>query len=57
MMCASATIQNKSAGGAVMRAGRHYWAAESIRVGTNWRGLIGLHFDISNRLQAGSVSS
>jgi hypothetical protein len=48
MMCASATIQKKSPGGAVMRAGRHYWAAESIRVGTN---------DISNRLQAGSVSS
>jgi hypothetical protein len=36
---------------------RHYWAAESIRLGTNWRGLIGLHFDMCNRLQAGRVSS
>jgi hypothetical protein len=36
---------------------RHYWGDESMRDGSNWQGLIGLHFDICNRLQAARVSS
>jgi hypothetical protein len=31
---------------------RRWWAIESARVGTDWRGLISLHFEICNRLQA-----
>jgi hypothetical protein len=31
-----------------------WWRAESERIGTDWRGLISLHFQICNRLQAAS---
>jgi hypothetical protein len=33
---------------------RAWWAAESERVGTNWRSLIELHLKICDRLQASS---
>jgi hypothetical protein len=36
---------------------RAWWSAEAEAGGTNWRGLIGLHFDVCNRLQAAQVSS
>jgi hypothetical protein len=31
---------------------RAWWAAETDRIGTNWRGLINLHFETCRRLQA-----
>jgi hypothetical protein len=33
---------------------RRWWRAESKRIGSDWHSLIGLHFQICNRLQASS---
>jgi hypothetical protein len=33
---------------------RRWWTVESARVGSDWRSLISLHFEICNRLQASS---
>jgi hypothetical protein len=33
---------------------REFWRAESARIGSNWKSLIQLHFEICNRLQASS---
>jgi hypothetical protein len=33
---------------------REWWRAESRQLGTDWRGLISLHLEICNRLQAAS---
>jgi hypothetical protein len=35
---------------------RRWWAVQSQLDGTDWRGLISLHFDICTRLQAISSS-
>jgi hypothetical protein len=35
---------------------RQWWAVQSRLDGTDWRSLIGLHFEICNRLQAISSS-
>lgn len=36
---------------------RAFWQAEAEANGFDWRGLVGLHFDVCNRLQAAWVSS
>jgi hypothetical protein len=43
-----------SSGTAADGGSREFWAAESERIGTNWRGLFDLHVAIVNRLQAAS---
>jgi hypothetical protein len=35
---------------------RRWWATEADRIGTNWRSLIELHFEICTRLRASSSS-
>jgi hypothetical protein len=40
--------------GDVLAGLRRWWAIESARVGSDWRSVLSLHFEISDRLRASS---